>query len=119
MTPAEVLGVFDEPQLYEFWMGGNLNDSLIFHGLVFRFDKCDGHGPLPDGRLCEIEVHTREDAVLFDRPMTEWTWNEMMEELRLRGYLADSPAFEDSQVPYHLGMDFDTTGRLVWMTVSA
>ena len=30
MRPAEVLAVFDEPQVYEYWMGGNLNDARLF-----------------------------------------------------------------------------------------
>jgi hypothetical protein len=38
MSPAEVLAVLDEPQVYEKWMGGNLNDSLLFRGLLFHFD---------------------------------------------------------------------------------
>ena len=42
---------------------------------------------------------------------------EMMEELRRRGQLSEPPAFADCQVPYPLGMDFDDSGRLIWMEV--
>ena len=47
MRPAEVLAVFFEPQVYEDWMGGNLNDALRFHGLRFHFTDCDARAPLP------------------------------------------------------------------------
>jgi hypothetical protein len=119
MTPAEMLAVFPEPQVYEDWMGGNLNDALLFHGLRFHFDKCDGVGPLPASRLNCIVVHQRENAMLFDRPMADWTWSEVMQELRRRGYLSVPPVFEDCQVPYRMGMDFDDSGWLAWMQISA
>ena len=38
MSPAEVLTAIPEGQKYEEWMGGNRNDSLLFHGLILGFD---------------------------------------------------------------------------------
>jgi len=37
MRPNEIVSVFTEPQMYEEWMGGNLNDSLLFQGLILGF----------------------------------------------------------------------------------
>jgi hypothetical protein len=47
MSPPQVLEALPEKHQYEEWMGGNLNDSLLFHGLIFSFDKCNPAGPLP------------------------------------------------------------------------
>ena len=38
MSPAEALAAIPEGQKYEEWMGGNRNDSLLFHGLILGFD---------------------------------------------------------------------------------
>jgi hypothetical protein len=51
MRPVEVLAVFPEPQVYKNWMGGNLNDALMFHGLRLHFTDCDTHAPLPNSTL--------------------------------------------------------------------
>lgn len=48
MKPNEVRRAFDEDQVYEDWMGGNLNDSLLYRGLILGFDKEDSRGPLKD-----------------------------------------------------------------------
>lgn len=87
MRPGEVLAVFGEPRVYEDWMGGNLNDSLFFHGLVFFFSDCDAYAPLPDSTLYEVWVRQREDAFLFDRPMCEWTKEALFGELQSQGYV--------------------------------
>jgi len=31
MSPDEVVALMGEAQTYEDWMGGNLNDSLVYH----------------------------------------------------------------------------------------
>ena len=85
MRPAEAVAVFEEPQVYEHWMGGNLNDALLFHGLRLHFTECDSRAPLPDSTLNWVVIHQREDAFLFDRPMTEWTKKTILEELQARG----------------------------------
>jgi hypothetical protein len=115
MRPAEVIAVFDEPSVYERWMGGNLNDSLLFHGLVLTFTECDSSAPLPDSTLHHVIIHQREDAFLFDRPMTEWTKATILEELEAQGFAAETPAYGDVEVPGQLGMSFDDNGQLIWL----
>lgn len=75
MTPAQVRAALGEPELYEEWMGGNLNDSLLFRGLICGFGGCDTHGPLADSLLREVRISVphRSDAMLWGRPLAEWS----------------------------------------------
>lgn len=115
MTPAEVLALLNEPQVYEDWMGGNLNDALLFHGLRLHFSECDSRAPLSNSTLGWIVIHQREDAFLFDRPVGEWTKESILWELRSRGYSPETPPNGDVEVPHKLGMSFDEDDRLVWV----
>lgn len=117
MRPAEVLTAFPEPQVYEDWMGGNLNDALLFPGLRLHFDDCDSRAPLPDGRLNWIVIHKRPDAHLFGRPVGEWTKDAVLQELRAQGYDALRPPNGDVDVCRKLGLSFADDGRLVWVEV--
>jgi hypothetical protein len=115
MTPAQVLAVFGEPRVYEDWMGGNLNDALLFHGLRLHFSKCDSRGPLPTGVLNWIVIHQRQDAFLFGRPVAEWNKDTIEQELLSRGYLPTTTSSGDMGVSGQFEMSFDDDGRLVWV----
>ena len=117
MRPGELLAAFLEPQVYEDWMGGNLNDALFFHGLRLHFSNCDARTPLPSSTLNWIVIHQREDAYLFGRPVGEWTKDSVLQELRARGYDGQTPPNGDAEVPQQVGMSFDDDGRLVWAEV--
>jgi hypothetical protein len=117
MRPAEVLAAFPEPQLFEEWMGGNLNDALLFHGLRLHFSDCDSRAPLPDSTLNWIVIHQRPDAYLFGRPVSEWTKEAVVRELREREYDVQLPPNGDVDVPRQIGMSFDEDGRLIWVEV--
>jgi hypothetical protein len=119
MRPAEVLAVFAEPQVYEDWMGGNLNDALLFHGLRFHFTECDARAPLPESTLYWVVIHQREDAHLFGRPVSEWTKDSVAQELRARGYDVQMPPNGDVEVHGQIGMSFDEQGRLIWVESEA
>jgi hypothetical protein len=119
MRPAEVLAVFHEPQVYENWMGGNLNDALLFQGLRLHFSECDSRAPLPDSTLNWIVIHQRPDAYLFSRPVGEWTKDSVLQELQARGYCAQTPPNGDVDVYRKLGLSFEDDGRLVWVEVYA
>jgi hypothetical protein len=81
MTPSEVHQRISEPHVYEQWMGGNLNDSLLYHGMIFGFDRCDSRGPLPDARLVEVSINMRADVTFGHRPLFEWHREEVAEHL--------------------------------------
>ena len=117
MRPVEVLAVFAEAQVCEEWMGGNLNDALIFHGLRFHFPDCNTYGPLPTSQLCRVVIHQREDAYLFGRPVEEWTKGTIVGELLARGYEVQFPPCGDVEVPKQLVLSFEDDGRLVWVEV--
>jgi hypothetical protein len=72
MKPSEVMAHFPEEQLYEDWMGGNLNDSLLYRGIIFGFDKYNSVGSLANSRLVEIRMYGREDAVICGRLIGTW-----------------------------------------------
>jgi hypothetical protein len=86
MRPAEVRAAFPERPVYEHWMGGNLNDALLYHGLRFHFSPCDVRGPVPNATLNWIVIHQRKDAYLFGRPVSAWTKEAVVQELWARGY---------------------------------
>jgi hypothetical protein len=117
MRPAEVLAVFPEPQVYEHWMGGNLNDALLFRGLRLHFGKCDSHAPLPDSALNWVVIHQRPDACLFGRPVGAWTKESVLMELRAWGYDAQTLPNGDVDAYGQLGLSFDDDGRLIWVEV--
>ncbi len=78
MTPVEVRSIFPEQEMYEEWMGGNLNDSLLYHGLILSFDECDSFGPLSDSRLNDIIIQGRNDIQLWGVELREWTRTEFV-----------------------------------------
>jgi hypothetical protein len=117
MRPAEVLAVFPEPQVYEDWMGGNLNDALVFQGLRLHFSDCDSRAPLPDNTLNWIVIHQRPDAHLLGQPLGEWTKDAVVRELRARGYDVHTPPNGDVEVPQQIGLSFNEGGRLIWVEV--
>jgi hypothetical protein len=117
MRPAEVLAVFPESQTYEEWMGGNLNDALLFPGLRLHFSACDSRAPLPDSTLNWVVIHQRADAYLFGRRVGEWTKDSVLRELLSRGYGAQTPPNGDVNVYEQIGLSFDGDGRLIWVEV--
>lgn len=56
-TPATVRLILGSDLEWEQWIGGNLNDSLFYKGVVFTFDEHNSHGPLETGRLTGITVN--------------------------------------------------------------
>ena len=67
MAPDQVRALFSEQETYEDWMGGNLNDSILYRGLIIEFDLCDAWGPLAGSKFREVRLHRREDAILWGR----------------------------------------------------
>ena len=117
MSPAEVEAVFTEPHKYEEWMGGNLNDALLFHGLIFTFDVCDGRGPLPHARLNLIEVRGRADVDLLGQPLHGWTADDIGRRLREQGHAVTTDR-HSVRIPGKLELSFDGDGRLDQATIS-
>jgi hypothetical protein len=117
MRPDEIISIFDEPQLYEGWMGGNLNDSLLFQGLILRFSAWDSSAPLPEGKLVSVTIFQRRGACLFGHPITDWNKMSLMEELKARGFALQTPSNGDIIVPNQLSLSFDEEERLIWVEI--
>ena len=118
MTPDEVIALFDETSVYEEWMGGNLNDSLLYHGMIFGFDRCDGSGPLKDSALGEVIVRERDDVSLYGKPMTMWTKPELLQRFATDGIRMEGQHFIYNTLQVHapdfpMDLRFDDDGRLL------
>jgi len=64
MSPAQVESILGRHYTYEEWMGGNLNDSLLYPGIVISFNHSDGSGPLDDSQASEIWIHSTYPTTL-------------------------------------------------------
>jgi hypothetical protein len=58
MSPAQVESILGKHHTYEEWMGGNLNGSLLYSGIVISFNRCDASKPLEDSQANEIWIHS-------------------------------------------------------------
>jgi hypothetical protein len=120
MNPAQVLALFSEQQIYEDWMGGNLNDSLLYHGLIIGFDECDGDGPLAHSRFREVRLNRREDTVLWGRNLFDWTKPAVTDHLENGGLPYRLAACGDVSVPdLSLLLAFDESSRLEYVEMWA
>jgi hypothetical protein len=117
MRPVEVHRVFTEQQQYESWMGGNLNDAMLFRGLRLHFDACNEKGPLVNSRLNLIVIHERQDVDLFGRPIGEWTREHLVQELQANGIAFDLPKTGDVLVHPGMALSFNAEGQLVWIEI--
>ncbi len=80
MLYEDVKKMLDEPEVYEDWMGGNLNDSILVQGLVLGFDV----GLFPGAKLDCFDLRYREGAMLFGKKLEEWRLD------LFEGFLKDS-----------------------------
>lgn len=81
MNPSRVISIMSEYQVYENWMGGNLNSSLLYQGMILDFDKCDSVGLLKTSKFCGVIINSRKDIYLFGRKLIEWNEVEFIEML--------------------------------------
>ena len=87
MSADDVLAVMPEEEgVYEDWMGGNLNSCLLYRGLVFHFPRRRTDDPQIDSKLELVQVHGRDDATLFDKPLEQWTKSAALQRLRDEGF---------------------------------
>jgi hypothetical protein len=117
MRPDEIIRVFDEPQMYEEWMGGNLNHSLLFQGLILGFSAWNSSAPLPESKLVSVTIFQRRGACLFERFISDWNKTSLMEELKARRFELQTPSNGDIIVPNQLSLSFDEQERLIWVEI--
>jgi hypothetical protein len=118
MSPEDVIAAMPEDEgCYEDWMGGNLNNCLLYHGLRFHFDRCNTYGPETDSKLDMLVVHDRDDATLFGRPLYEWTKPAILQRLKDEGFDAYAMLNGDVGVRGKLELSFASDGTLTWVEV--
>src|SRR5512145_1904306 len=66
-------------------MGGNLNDSLLYQGLILGFDSCNATGPLRSARLVEAHLRNRDAASFSGRPLSAWSRDQLSTHLAAQG----------------------------------
>ena len=113
MTPSEVKALLGSHRTYEPWMGGNLNDSLLYPGLIIGFDKCDASGPLPNSKIVEFRLHGRTDVTFLNEPLFGRPLKELLQTLAQRNIRKDP----DSDTIPDLRMELvsDDQGNIDWV----
>ena len=116
MNPDEVRRRFPEKETYEDWMRGNLNDSLLYRGLILEFDACDSHGPLTHSRFSGLRLNRREDATLWGRGLFDWTKTSIGHHLENNGIAYESLENGDILVAsLSTSMSFDESDLLEYI----
>ena len=85
MAPDQVRELFCEDETYEDWMGGNLNDSILYRGLILEFDLCDAWGPVAGSKFREVRLYRRQDAKLWGKHILDWSKAGLMSYLESSG----------------------------------
>jgi hypothetical protein len=78
MTPLDVQSRFGSNYRGEDWMGGNLNDSLLYGDLILTFDECDSTGPLSNSKLVFIKTNASNKILLQGKVLSEITRDELL-----------------------------------------
>jgi hypothetical protein len=73
MTPRQAKEAMGIDEVYEDWMGGNLNNSLIYPGLIISFDRCNADGPLPDSKVNGFMANETADVFFNSVKMSRLT----------------------------------------------
>ena len=81
MHPNQIIEIMNEDVCYEPWMGGNLNDSIYYKGLIFGFNECNGPAPSSNAEFRELRIMYRQDLTLFGEPLNSWTRSKISSKL--------------------------------------
>ncbi|HET8921391.1 MAG TPA: hypothetical protein VFN26_00195 [Candidatus Acidoferrum sp.] len=115
MNPSQVQALLGSQRTYEQWMGGNLNDSLLYPGLIIGFDKCDGCGPLKDSRLVEFRIREKADVTFLNKPIFGMQENELVETLARHGIRSEKNLSSYQLPDRGMELDLDEQGRVIWI----
>jgi len=118
MSPKQVRSLLDEPEVYEDWMGGNLNDSLLYKGMILGFDWHDAYGPLPFSEFRGAQINMREDVVVLGKRLLDWKKLSLTDRLEKESVAYELEACGDIRVPeWSLAFSFDDQERLIWLSM--
>jgi hypothetical protein len=121
MTPTEVRTAVAETEVYEEWMGGNLNDSLTYRGLILQFDSCDAYGPLADAKLAGmiIDAAHRGEILLWGERLPQWGIEQLRTTAAAAGVVLEPGITHDRLYSraHRTEFTFDSDGRLERISV--
>jgi hypothetical protein len=115
MRPSEVQAVLGSHQTYEPWMGENVNDSLLYPGLIIGFDKCDSSGPLKDSKLVEFRINEKADVTFLKKPFFGMLENELVQTLAQHDIRSEKKLSNYFLPDLHMELDLDERGRVTWV----
>ena len=95
MSLEEVKSLMNENEVYEDWMGGNLNFALSYPGLILSFSDCDPSGPLPNSTFNGFRLYKRKDLEFFGQPFESWTITTFEKELNNKSINYTKEKYED------------------------
>lgn len=64
-SPSRVMSIWGDHQVWEYWMGGNRNDSLLYAGIIIGFDKCNAFGPLENSQVVDFSIYKTFEQLYF------------------------------------------------------
>jgi hypothetical protein len=118
MNPSQVQAVLGSDRTYEPWMGGNLNDSLLYPGLIIGFDNCDDRGPLKNSKLVEFRINEKADVTFLGKPVFGMLQNELLQSLVRHKIRCERNQSSYLLPDLHMELDFDDNGRVTWIEFS-
>jgi hypothetical protein len=112
MTPLEVQAKFGNKYRGEEWMGGNLNDSLLYGDMILTFNECNSAGPLPSSKLVFIKTNASSQILLQGKALSEITRDELLSKSLLGqfGEIDDNLHVEFDRLG--IKFNFDLDGKL-------
>lgn len=104
MSPKQVKKVMGREPVYEDWMGGNLNDSLLYPGMIISFDECDAKGPLPHSKVVGFRLNSVESLVFHHIPLSKLNLN-LLKEMEV---MSVTPTLDENRnlIFKELGLEF-------------
>ena len=78
MAPLDVQSRFGKKYHCAEWMGGNLNDSLLYRDLILTFDECDSAGPISNSKLVFIKANASSQILLQGKALSVITRDELL-----------------------------------------
>jgi hypothetical protein len=119
-APKSVTDLFGTDLTWEPWMGGNLNDSLYYPGIVFSYDSSDSQAPLPNSRLHSIEVSGSIAGTLLGRQVGAWTKKSLADLLAAGGIsLRTAPNDSIHSDGLSLSVWFEPSGAISLLRIDA
>jgi len=112
MTPLDVQSRFGNKYRGEEWMGGNLNDSLLYGDLILTFDEYDSTGPISNSKLVFIKANASSQILLQGIALSAITREELLSKSLLGHFGEKNHNLHVEFEKLGLQFNFDADGKL-------